>query len=1461
MKILQLVPDFKDKLTQQLAHYKLERPAFQGLINSLPFSSYIMISNAVSYTPSQLLESVLSKIPEKALLRPLARSLDPEGDFKNLLTQGLEENAIPRKVSPWKMVDPVSLHNGKLEFGSTEQATHYGGFVFVHANEKNKKDFMSNPCKYLCSMPKMPDKYKIAVIGQKGAGKKTMAAELNKKYGWKIIDVEKLIKMKVDERREKLKAGEQIKSNNPEIGEKLSFSANEFTAIMQAKGIDLKEGLILALDEMGLPLEKKVPVVAPPEGSPDNPAANASAAEEIKKEENPDESKKEDKKEEAKKEEKKVEEEIEYFEDEEMMWVEEIVYPEGWQKPEEVKKEEEKKEEKKQEGAAVESKKEEAKKEGEEVKKEGEEEPQEEEEEEVVYEDLALSEIALKPDEKKQLPAFGGYILVGLPTNEEQIARMKELNFIPDKIIILSDLAEDNPGVEIKKRLVNEQYHNIEADAEQIKKAKGLCSEAFGEGNIIEVNCNTTAEVVFYKICNSIDPFFPRVDEPSFISKTTQELQEGQRPLPKGEYVDFCPITLKKEKLLLVGDPETEVQYKNKTYRFSGPNEMEEFKINPAVFVNEGFQKPPYPHIMFIGVRGSGVTTQLQKLSTKYDIPVTIIKSVMMERIQEEKLRRKEMRKLLKGFKPKPVPEDPAAVDPAAPEEEDPEIVNEPEDFDKAKHEKEVFKEIIHGNNPQLLDGRWLELGENVSTPLVEMMHETRRVPEVVVYLQINKKRIIERLYKDEEIKSKYDKLMADRAAAKAKRKKEREEERKKKLAEEKAAAAAAAAAAAGEGGEQNTVLAAVGMTEPVKEEEEPEEPEDPAEIPDLAKMQQEAKDALLGRFDTDAQAVDELIQQLTGKRITVITIQGDQAAEVIEKKVAFQLKNYLTEREFIFDRGCVYGIESKEVPFYEKSYCIRASKFGKFSPVTLSTAVRTNDFVSIYRDHLYYCASQDELVEFMKKPAIYSHKDTVPLELNYNTKCFILGPPKSAKTTLSKRLMQSLGLVHLKISHIIKLFMEADSCIGAQLRGFAKSGKNIPDEVIVQLLKMRLQMADCVENGWALENFPNNLEQANYLTSNGIIPDFVFILRVPRGDCLKRKSKSKVKFGVDDRVFAERARAFYKEIDRIDYYYSDLYENVKNIDCGKSQWFMEDLTTQYIKMLLQSKQGYAKNFQISKPGGIHMLNLLKQEVWENASNNFVFLCPVCAKQERKYVNCKNNIKNIVEQCSGNAMYSYFFTCCENHKNLLISSFGKYASSILGFLETMPQRVSLYTAAEKAFEWSNIYHLNGHCPVTLVESQNLQKGNSLSLCKYKGKIISFTNCIYMNKFAENPLKYEVAQLPSKMPMKGEKVKLDDLAKKSNSVPFLEETLGQLLTNGLLEIGNNRHKYPTLSVRETGLKLFALYLKANNPNNTKYMKQKYQEKMSKFVEECELPGFIYHETTRKGTFLNICLAYY
>jgi adenylate/nucleoside-diphosphate kinase len=119
-----------------------------------------------------------------------------------------------------------------------------------------------------------------------------------------------------------------------------------------------------------------------------------------------------------------------------------------------------------------------------------------------------------------------------------------------------------------------------------------------------------------------------------------------------------------------------------------------------------------------------------------------------------------------------------------------------------------------------------------------------------------------------------------------------------------------------------------------------------------------------------------------------------------------------------------------------------------------------------------------------------------------------------------------------------------------------------------------------------------------------------------------------------------------------------------------------------------------------------------------------------------------------------------------------------------------------------------------------------------------------------------------------MPPPEDKVSLFTLQKDDDTmITYMEEALGKVVTRGLREVSENRLKYPGLSVKETMLKLFALFLKTENPANTEHMRNKYHKKMKLFIQRCEMPEEIYDlekdksKKLKKGKWLEFKEKYY
>jgi hypothetical protein len=97
-----------------------------------------------------------------------------------------------------------------------------------------------------------------------------------------------------------------------------------------------------------------------------------------------------------------------------------------------------------------------------------------------------------------------------------------------------------------------------------------------------------------------------------------------------------------------------------------------------------------------------------------------------------EKEIRKRRRLLTRGFRPLP------------PAEEDAEIEDDPEDFDKSLHEQELARKVLDCNKGLVIDGTWNKFSPELENTLVannfdpycDLLINSRRVPEVFIILK-----------------------------------------------------------------------------------------------------------------------------------------------------------------------------------------------------------------------------------------------------------------------------------------------------------------------------------------------------------------------------------------------------------------------------------------------------------------------------------------------------------------------------------------------------------------------------------------------------------------------------------------------------------------------------------------------------------------------------------------------------
>jgi adenylate kinase family enzyme len=116
---------------------------------------------------------------------------------------------------------------------------------------------MGNPKKYLVVPAKMPKKYTIAILGQRQSGKRTLARQLQEKYGWKIIDAHEIIAEILNRQRQMEK---HVPSNMDPRSNSIHLSELEFKELIKGGNCSINSLLPMLLFSIGAQLQKKVPV-------------------------------------------------------------------------------------------------------------------------------------------------------------------------------------------------------------------------------------------------------------------------------------------------------------------------------------------------------------------------------------------------------------------------------------------------------------------------------------------------------------------------------------------------------------------------------------------------------------------------------------------------------------------------------------------------------------------------------------------------------------------------------------------------------------------------------------------------------------------------------------------------------------------------------------------------------------------------------------------------------------------------------------------------------------------------------------------------------------------------------------------------------------------------------------------------------------------------------------------------
>ncbi|MGH1441679.1 MAG: adenylate kinase [Cellvibrionaceae bacterium] len=124
-----------------------------------------------------------------------------------------------------------------------------------------------------------------------------------------------------------------------------------------------------------------------------------------------------------------------------------------------------------------------------------------------------------------------------------------------------------------------------------------------------------------------------------------------------------------------------------------------------------------------------------------------------------------------------------------------------------------------------------------------------------------------------------------------------------------------------------------------------------------------------------------------------------------------------------------------------------------------------------------------------------------------------LLGAPGAGKGTQARFIMEEFAIPQISTGDMLRAAVREGTELGLQVKDIMASGGLVSDEIIIALVKERIQASDC-KNGFLFDGFPRTIPQAQALVDADVVIDHVVEIHVEDEEIVARLSGRRVHQG-----------------------------------------------------------------------------------------------------------------------------------------------------------------------------------------------------------------------------------------------------------------------------------------------------------------------------------------------------------